>query len=147
MKARNWSPATTALGLNRRDSAVATVVLPAPGGPVTTMRSGTPTMMPEQPPRTPHVLTDPLTRPRQTGGDAAPPEDGPEPAAPISGTYRPSTDQQDGRRFAHNPATYGRRSVTPTTDANGIGSHDPLSDACVLFPQVRSYIGHLCGIF
>jgi len=54
---------------------------------------------------------------------------------------------EDARRDAHNPSDNQMRSVTPTTDANGIGSPDPLSDAWVLFPQVRNYIGHLCGIF
>jgi hypothetical protein len=39
------------------------------------------------------------------------------------------------------------RSVTPTTDANGVESHDPLSDVRTLFPQVGDHIGQLCGIF
>src|SRR6266550_3652782 len=101
MKARNWSPATRTLGLNRRDRAFATVVLPAPGGPVTTMRSGTSTMMPRQPPRRTHVLTDSLTGPSETGKTRRITADGSELAAPISGTYRPSRDPQDARRFAH----------------------------------------------
>jgi hypothetical protein len=37
--------------------------------------------------------------------------------------------------------------VTPTTDTNRFGRHDPLSDVCTLFPQVSDYIGQLCGIF
>lgn len=48
MNAKNWSPGTKALGQNRHDRAVATVVFPAPGGPLTTMRSDTPPMMPCQ---------------------------------------------------------------------------------------------------
>jgi hypothetical protein len=37
--------------------------------------------------------------------------------------------------------------VTPATDTNRVGSHDPLSDVCALSPQVADYIGQLCGIF
>jgi hypothetical protein len=37
--------------------------------------------------------------------------------------------------------------VTPAADTNGVGCHDPLSDACTLSPQVDDYLGHLCGIF
>jgi hypothetical protein len=40
-----------------------------------------------------------------------------------------------------------RTTMTPTTDTNRIGLHDPLSDVCTLFPQVGDYIGQLCGIF
>jgi hypothetical protein len=45
MKPKNWSPGTRALGSKSRERARATVVLPAPGGPLTTMRSDTPPMM------------------------------------------------------------------------------------------------------
>src|SRR4029450_10110990 len=45
MNAKNASPATRALGSNMLDSARATVVLPAPGGPVTTISSATPPIM------------------------------------------------------------------------------------------------------
>jgi len=52
----------------------------------------------------------------------------------------------DLHRTAHN-SDNRMRSVTPTADTNGVGSHDPLSDVCALFPQVGDYIGQLCGIF
>src|SRR5215467_892644 len=39
------------------------------------------------------------------------------------------------------------RAVTPTTDTNRFGRHDPLSDVRVLSAQVSNYIGQLCGIF
>jgi len=37
--------------------------------------------------------------------------------------------------------------VTPTTDTNRFGRHDPLSDVRLLSAQVSDYIGQLCGIF
>jgi hypothetical protein len=37
--------------------------------------------------------------------------------------------------------------VTPTADANGVGSHNLLSDVCALFPQLGDHIVQLCGIF
>jgi len=49
--------------------------------------------------------------------------------------------------YGSEPSDNRTRSVTPTADANGVGSHDPLSDVCALFPQVGDYIGQLCGIF
>jgi hypothetical protein len=39
------------------------------------------------------------------------------------------------------------RTVTPTTDTNRFGRHDPLSDVQVLSAQVSDYIGQLCAIF
>jgi len=45
------------------------------------------------------------------------------------------------------PSDNWTRSMTPTADTNGVGSHDPLSNMCALFPQVRDYIGQLRGIF
>src|SRR5262249_914764 len=122
MKARNRSPATRALGLNRRDSAVATVVLPAPGGPVTAMRSGTSTIMPTQPPRSTHVLTDSLTGPSETGKTRRTPGDGFELAALVGGTYRPSGDLQDARRFAHNPEVAGSNPA-PATRSQAPSDH------------------------
>ena len=56
-------------------------------------------------------------------------------------------DAKDLRRAAHNPATTGHGRLTPTTDTNRVGSHDPLSDVCALFSQVEDRIGQLCGIF
>jgi hypothetical protein len=40
-----------------------------------------------------------------------------------------------------------RGAVTPTTDTNRFGRHDPLSDVRVPSAQVSDYIGQLCGIF
>src|SRR5262249_50357226 len=107
MKARNWPPATTALGLNRRDSAVATVVLPAPGGPVTTMRSATPTMMPAQPPRTPPRAHGSANETTPDRGRRGAPRRRPRTRRPdrrdIPALQRPARRTP----FAHNPATTG----------------------------------------
>jgi hypothetical protein len=42
---------------------------------------------------------------------------------------------------------HGGGHVTPITDTNGLGPHDPLSDVLALFPEVEDYIRQLCGIF
>ena len=56
-------------------------------------------------------------------------------------------DAKDLRRAAHNTATTGHGRLTPTTDTNRVGYHDPLSDGGVIFPQLADYIGQGCGIF
>jgi len=37
--------------------------------------------------------------------------------------------------------------LTPTTDTNEIGCHDPLPDTYKLSPQVSDHLGRLYGIF
>jgi hypothetical protein len=79
-----------------------------------------------------------------------------QPSAPRDAAKQPTRpggvpetgrDIGDLRRAAHNPATTRHGRLTPTTDTNRVGSHDPLSDVCALFSQVEDSIGQLCGIF
>ena len=58
-----------------------------------------------------------------------------------------SSAQAPANAFAGNGLAATYRTMTPATDTNGIGRHDPLPDPCKLFSQVDDHLGQLYGIF
>jgi hypothetical protein len=66
-------------------------------------------------------------------------------AGPVADDY----DERGGEHRATSSYQGGPspRKLTPATDTNQIGRHDPLPDTCKLPPQVSNHLGHLCGIF
>ncbi len=59
----------------------------------------------------------------------------------------PDGDLPQRPRATWAPGVRIEGAVTPTTDTNTVGCHDPLSDACTPSPQVGDHIGQLCGTF
>jgi WD40 repeat protein/GTPase SAR1 family protein len=90
---------------------------------------------------------------RRTNPQRGPPGPKPPRLAGHSETARLTPGNNNSSRHAPRPAPYassmrtGRGAVTPTTDTNGAGCHDPLSDVRTLFSQLGDHIGQLCATF